>query len=283
MKHLSTLIMAGLLLISSQAMSQIPRLMNFQGILTDQNDGLREGTFSLRFRIYDGPNSTAETLWSETLNEVSIENGVFNVSLGTITPLDLDFDQPYWLSIKVDDENEFTPFVQLVSAPYALQSDYAETSGSAEVVSGEQNVFGGSGNVGIGTINPTQKLEVVGNIMATKFIGDGSELTGIAGGTGSSVWSKSGNKISYTEGSIGIGTTNPVSQLHAQGEYGSFRVHTGFGPLEGTTLLGAWIGDDGLAPQVRFDGADEGFVDIGQDASGSFVVQHSDATRFSIN
>src|SRR5262249_9381489 len=39
------------------------------------------------------------------------------------------------------------------------------------------------GNVGIGTSTPGQKLDVNGNVNATKYFGDGSSLAGIADGT----------------------------------------------------------------------------------------------------
>lgn len=42
-----------------------------------------------------------------------------------------------------------------------------------------QNNSAGTGNVGIGIAAPSEKLEVVGNVKATKFKGDGSELTNV--------------------------------------------------------------------------------------------------------
>lgn len=67
-----------------------------------------------------------------------------------------------------------------------------------------------NGNVGIGTISPSEKLEVTGNIKATKFIGDGSGLTGI---TGTTQWTSNGSDIYYNAGNIGIGTITPSGKL----------------------------------------------------------------------
>ena len=49
----------------------------------------------------------------------------------------------------------------------------------------DQLVLQSNGNVGINKNNPSEKLEVNGTVKATAFVGDGSGLTGISGGGGS--------------------------------------------------------------------------------------------------
>jgi len=68
-------------------------------------------------------------------------------------------------------------------------------------------------NVAIGTTTPTTRLTVIGTVTATAFVGDGSALTGISGGTGG--WTDSGTNIynTTTTDNVGIGTTIPSSNL----------------------------------------------------------------------
>jgi hypothetical protein len=70
----------------------------------------------------------------------------------------------------------------------------------------------GSGNLGIGTTTPTEKLDVVGTVNATSFVGDGSGLTGVDAGK----WDGS-TDIYYTDGNVGIGTTTPSTALDVVG------------------------------------------------------------------
>lgn len=86
--------------------------------------------------------------------------------------------------------------------------------------------WGEDGNVGIGKLNPTEALDINGNVKANNFFGDGSQLTGIDAsqianlptGGGSSLWSENGSKIFYNQGFVGIGLDNPASKLEVMGD-----------------------------------------------------------------
>jgi hypothetical protein len=72
-------------------------------------------------------------------------------------------------------------------------------------------------NVGIGTTNPTSKLQVGGTVTASAFVGDGSGLTNLpSGGGGASDFVRTSAGI-HTLGNVGLGTTNPTTALSVNG------------------------------------------------------------------
>ncbi len=57
----------------------------------------------------------------------------------------------------------------------------------------EKMILNSSGDVGIGTMTPSEKLEVVGTIKATSFEGNGSSLTNVAAASANTVTASSGS------------------------------------------------------------------------------------------
>ena len=134
------------------ATATVPRLINYQGILTDDTGTPITGTHDLTFTIYPDSTLGATVLWSELHSGVEINAGLFNVILGkTVTiPDSLLADGDRWMGITVDGGTEMTPRMQLTSVPWALRAavavgggDHAAThqNGGAD----ELNVAGLSG------------------------------------------------------------------------------------------------------------------------------------------
>lgn len=107
----------------------LPQQMNYQGRLANSGGvAIPSGsTFTVDVLIYDAP--TGGTVkWSETHSGVATTTGLFNIVLGSITPINLPFDQPYFLTINVNGTGEMTPRTPLTTAPYAFRAAYADAA-----------------------------------------------------------------------------------------------------------------------------------------------------------
>ncbi|MFP4458447.1 MAG: hypothetical protein ACLFSQ_02525, partial [Candidatus Zixiibacteriota bacterium] len=92
------------LLLSVVVFAEIPATLSYQGKITDTDGTGLNGTYPVTFRIYDVETGGTE-LWSESHGSILISKGLFSVTLGNITPLDLGFDEQYWLEINIDGDD----------------------------------------------------------------------------------------------------------------------------------------------------------------------------------
>jgi hypothetical protein len=116
-------ILAVLLTAAPAARAQVPQVLSYQGVLTDNAGAIvADGSYNFTFRIYD-TQIGGSLQYQEVQNAVPVQRGTFSVVIGSITALTLAFDQPYWLEMQVGADPALVPRVQLTSAPYAFMAE----------------------------------------------------------------------------------------------------------------------------------------------------------------
>jgi len=217
----------------------VPRQINYQGYLVSSSDSSAiTDVLQMTFKIY-GDSVGGSPDWEEQHLQVEVQNGLFNVLLGSANsfPDDLFTGQVLWLETTVEDDT-LSPRKKLVSVPYAFKDD-------CWTPSGDDCYFDKSGNVGIGTDDPHgYRLKVVSgeggingiygetDILACtavtgKHTYPGAEAEGGLGRTGIGVIGQVFSSDSYSGyfeggkfsiiGDVGIGTTDPSQKLDLNG------------------------------------------------------------------
>jgi cysteine-rich repeat protein len=105
---------------SLPARADIPQVISYQGYLTNGSgtpiNAMVQVTFSLYAAATGGP-----AVWTEQ-QTLQVSGGVFNALLGTVTPIALPFNVPYFLGVKVGADAEMTPRPPVTSVPFALRA-----------------------------------------------------------------------------------------------------------------------------------------------------------------
>ncbi len=108
----------------------VPKLLNYQGYLTDTTDVPIDGALDMTFKIFDAASSGNE-LWSEAQTNVPVERGVFSVILGSGTTIPdsvfADFTST-WLELTLEGPQILTPRTRITSVGYAYTSTYSDTA-----------------------------------------------------------------------------------------------------------------------------------------------------------
>ena len=155
---LSRAILAMAMIVSVFGVSRATNVvLTHQGRLLDAADAPVTGSRTMTFRIYDALSGGA-ALWTEVRPSVAVVNGLFDITLGTVSPLEVDVLSPSgalpdrWLGVTIDGV-ELLPRMALGSVPRAAAStrvtgDIATSSGA---VTCSQSDAGGTGTVAIQT------------------------------------------------------------------------------------------------------------------------------------
>ena len=132
MRNVLSLTIVLLLVVAVSAWAQIPKLINYQAKLTDGDGVALNGDYDITFKIYD-EETGGTPLWTEAHTGVTVTNGLFDVQLGSITPLDLSFADTYWVEIEIEGTT-LSPREMLSTVPYAFRALVAESAGGVQDV-----------------------------------------------------------------------------------------------------------------------------------------------------
>lgn len=135
MKKIYKALVIFLFIVPTMVFSTVPEQVNFQGMLEDSSGQPVTGNVDFIFSLYDSLENGLQ-LWAESQTAIPVNTGIYNVILGSVTPLTTDIldSASIYLEISVNGEI-LSPRQRLLAVPYALKALESENVG------GVSNVF----------------------------------------------------------------------------------------------------------------------------------------------
>ena len=245
MRKIYTILSA--LLLTSSIFAQAPQKMSYQAVIRNAGNTLvTNHSIGMKISILQG----TTPVYVETQTALTNANGLVSLEIGGGTLVSGNFSTINWASGTYNVKTETDPaggtnytitgLTQLLSVPYALNS------GDNQWLSNLNGINNKSGNVGIGTTSPSNKLTVVSSTSSDLATFDGADqmyLTlsekgiprgyigsfagnaedvdfGTYAGNLGAVHLTTNDEPKLTvinNGNVGIGTTSPTTKLEVNG------------------------------------------------------------------
>jgi hypothetical protein len=123
---------AAVMTMARLSIPNIPATFNYQGYLRDDQGNLVTGTYNITANIYDDPES-GNLIHSETIENVNVRDGRFNIVLGDLVPLGTTFDGvPRYIGISLNSEPELIPRERVHGVPWAIHASDASNASNAD-------------------------------------------------------------------------------------------------------------------------------------------------------
>jgi hypothetical protein len=245
------------------ALGQSTEVINYQGRLTGADGRPVTDTVTASFALFDiaYPTASHTPLWHEDNIQVSVEDGIYNVELGSHVSFPAGLfrsNENLYLQVTMNGER-MEPLHHITSTAFSMRAIHADTATSADTAQEANhaatastadwavNIENGTipndlhidGKLGIGTNSPRTDLEVEGSSGLRVTTGQYSSLYGEfkhgadqgliinsnAGGAWADIrFQSEGIDRMFIDngGNVGIGTTTPGARLEISGDGSSW-------------------------------------------------------------
>jgi hypothetical protein len=254
-----------------------PGRISYQGRLTDASGNPLSGSVTMTFRFYDDP-TVGTLLWEETYDpahppQVPVPGGLYSVALGDARHLTAGSEALFpnvfalhatvYLAVKVGTDAEMAPRIQVISAPFALNSDTLDGKHATDFLDAAA-----SGNFLNTSTTPQTKTGKLTLNSAVDFGVDGSGLA--AGGyfhgpQSGYAYVGNGDYGIYARGNTVGGFFGDLnSSGYANVGYGDYGIQA-YG-----TAAGGFFGDLNSSGSVYVGFGDDGINAYGNNSGGYF-------------